>query len=88
MKYAFPQKGRGIVILDIKRQKDVIRLRVEDNGIGISEEINLEDKKKVGLHLVDLLVKQLDGTISISSAKDHGTAIEISFPSLAQTLQI
>ena len=88
LKYAFPQKDHGVVTLDIKRQKDVIRLRVKDNGIGLGKEISLEDEKKVGLHLVDLLVKQLDGAISISSAKDHGTAIEINFPSAAKTLHI
>jgi PAS domain S-box-containing protein len=50
-------------------------LIVSDNGVGISEEINLEKSNTLGLQLVNTLVDQLDGEIELKT--DAGTEFVI-----------
>jgi len=50
-------------------------LIVSDNGVGISENIDLESSSTLGLQLVSILVDQLDGRIELKS--DNGTEFNI-----------
>jgi PAS domain S-box-containing protein len=52
-------------------------LIVSDNGIGISEDFNLEDSSSLGLQLVKILVDQLEGQIELN--RDSGTEFTIRF---------
>ena len=63
IKYAFPDKNSGIISITIKKENDEIKLTVEDNGIGINQSLDRNLKRGIGLHIVDLLVKQLEATI-------------------------
>jgi len=51
---------------------------IEDNGIGIRKDFDINKIKSVGLNLVSLMVKQLDGKIQFIS--ENGTKIIIEFP--------
>jgi two-component sensor histidine kinase len=53
-------------------------LKIEDNGIGLPSSFDINKIKSIGLHLVNLLVSQLDGTITIRS--ENGTKILAEFP--------
>ena len=63
IKYAFPDKKSGILSILIKKEDDQIKLTVEDNGIGINQSLDRNLKRGIGLHIVDLLVKQLEASI-------------------------
>ena len=83
LKYAFPKKWKGKAELHItfqKKSKDKseIELTVRDNGIGIPETVDIEKTNTLGLHLVDILVKdQLQGTVKLQ--KKDGTQFKILF---------
>jgi two-component sensor histidine kinase len=53
-------------------------LMVEDNGVGLPEGFNWEQADSLGLQLVQVLTKQLDGTVRVD--RTSGTRFEISFP--------
>jgi two-component sensor histidine kinase len=53
-------------------------LIVSDNGIGIPENISLEDSDTLGVQLVTILVDQLDGEIKLN--RDSGTEFTIEIP--------
>ena len=57
-----------------------ILLTVHDNGIGLLNDFDINKTKSVGLHLVSLMVSQLDGNIKFIS--ENGTKIIIEFPEL------
>lgn len=82
-KYAFPGNPDGgkIKIVFSKKNKlpenNSCRLTVEDNGVGISRDINIRNTRTLGLQLVNMLVDQLDGTIQLSRKK--GTKFIITF---------
>lgn len=63
IKYAFPDNRKGIITISAKKLNDGIQLTVEDNGVGINHSVDRDIKRGIGLHIVDLLVKQLDASI-------------------------
>ena len=52
-------------------------LTISDNGVGIPNEISLENSDTLGLQLVNILVAQLDGEIELK--RDKGTEFIIRF---------
>lgn len=55
-----------------------ITLKVTDNGIGISEDRNLENDGTLGFLIIKTLVNQIGGKINVF--KNNGTTFEITFP--------
>ena len=78
VKYAFPDPQKGIVNIELKKINSQMVLIVEDNGIGLQKDFDINKIKSVGLHLVNLMVSQLEGNIKFTS--DNGTQIRIEFP--------
>ncbi|WP_339657479.1 histidine kinase dimerization/phosphoacceptor domain -containing protein [uncultured Maribacter sp.] len=76
LKYAFPDDRKGSIHLALKEKADLFVLEVSDNGIGIASD-KLVDGTGFGTHLVDLLVKQLDGKMILVT--DQGTSVCIQF---------
>lgn len=79
LKYAFPAKRKGKI--DIKIYEDTnnrMVLIVQDNGVGIPENFDIETTTSLGLTLVQELVEQLEGTIELE--RNHGTKFRITFP--------
>jgi PAS domain S-box-containing protein len=78
IKYAFPDSTNNIINVEMKQINSIIRLIVEDNGIGLPKNLEITKTKTLGLYMVDLLVKDLDGNIKYILTE--GTRIEIEFP--------
>ena len=52
-------------------------MKVSDNGIGIPENIDIEDLNSLGIQLVTSLVDQLDGELELK--RNNGTEFTIRF---------
>ncbi len=78
IKYAFPGYDEGIINIELKKENTQIVLIVEDNGIGLPDNFDITQIKSLGLDLVNLMVRQLDGKIKFISG--IGTLIETKFP--------
>lgn len=80
IKYAFPEDREGkisISILSIEENK--FKLIVKDNGIGAPEGADLKKSDTLGIQLVTLLTRQLNGTLEIISEKEKGVEFNITF---------
>ncbi|HAE20893.1 MAG TPA: histidine kinase [Spirochaetaceae bacterium] len=77
MKYAFPGKADGLLIISFLSEGDSLVLRVQDDGIGIAESIDFGHSSGLGLQLVHALAGQLDGSIRLERTK--GTSIILEF---------
>ena len=78
LKHAFPENNNGKIKVEFVRTgKKHYKLKVSDNGIGMSKKINLNDPKTLGLQLINSLVEQLEGKIKVTS--DEGTSFTIVF---------
>jgi two-component sensor histidine kinase len=79
LKYAFPagQKGRILITLNRGRGQSY-EFAVHDNGVGLPASIRHDKAKTTGLHLVNLLTQQIDGSVSVQ--RKNGTSFKITFP--------
>ncbi len=78
LKHAFPDGRKGTIRIDLQKSSGNILYRLSDDGIGFPADIDFENTTTLGMELVNNLVMQLMGTISISS--EAGTQFEIIFP--------
>ena len=69
LKYAFKEKKKGVINIQLFEKNKNVHLIVQDNGVGLPEEINYEDTESLGLQLVITLVEQINGTIKLENKK-------------------
>ncbi len=78
VKYAFPAGRRGIIRIQLKKKSDTLHLVVEDNGIGLPDDLDVAYPSSFGLQITtNMVTKQLGGTIEVQ--RDNGTAFHIKF---------
>lgn len=91
LKHAFPGDRRGTVQVELGYVRSSIdaekgqtldeglgRLTVQDDGIGMPPGLKFDETRSMGLHLVNVLVEQLRGTLELETAA--GTRVTIEFP--------
>lgn len=84
----------GRVYLSVYTSDDMVRITVQDNGGGMSEEVlktafdpfvtTKDDRPGLGLSICQQIVERMGGTIILSSELGKGTAAEIELPSLQE----
>jgi two-component sensor histidine kinase/ActR/RegA family two-component response regulator len=79
LKHAFPDGADGEIHIELLHEmNDKIRLTVSDNGVGLSDKIDLQGSSTLGLQLVNILVEQLHGDIFLERA--NPTRFDLRFP--------
>ncbi|MDI9623703.1 MAG: histidine kinase dimerization/phosphoacceptor domain -containing protein [Methanothermobacter sp.] len=76
LKYAFNGRTQGTIYISFKRVEDNLELKVKDDGIGFPVG-KLQENKSLGLKLVNILVGQLKGKMSVES--HDGSCFKIIF---------
>ncbi len=81
LKHAFPEGRQGLIRIELSRgPDDQIVLRVADDGIGFPKDSDFRLAVSFGLQIVNLLVGQLDATLTLD--RDQGTVITVTFREL------
>jgi len=85
LKYAFTAKEKGDLSISLKLEKDkLLLLTVCDDGIGIPKKIQFSNTKTLGLRLVRVLTRQLNGIAELKEnpycKKSRGTMFVFRFP--------
>jgi len=78
LKHAFPKGRDGEIHVGMRSEDNRVVLTVKDNGIGFPDAIDLTNLKSMGLELVNILVRQMNGKIDMQV--DAGTTWTITFP--------
>ncbi|MCG1034877.1 sensor histidine kinase [Polaribacter sargassicola] len=77
-KYAFTKGKENTLSISINKENDDnFKLIIEDNGPGLSDDIDIKKTKSLGLRLITRLVKQLHGKLKLTN--DNGARFEILF---------
>ena len=76
LKHAFSH-GPGELSIDLRQQEQAITLTVSDDGVGLPENVVVQDSESLGLKLVNILVGQLHGSMTVH--REGGTRFTIEF---------
>jgi two-component sensor histidine kinase len=80
-KHAFPKGYHGRIEIQISQdEKEIIYLKVGDNGVGLPPEIDWKQSPSLGLKLVRILSKQLKASITLDT--QLGTLFTLTFKPL------
>ena len=78
LKYAFPNKSHGTIYITLHFDGDAhYTLTVRDDGIGLPPNLEIKNVNSLGLKLVEVLAKQLEGTLQVNSR--FGTEFSLRF---------
>jgi PAS domain S-box-containing protein len=78
LKHAFVGRSEGTVVVVLRTDENGrVRLRVADNGVGMPAGLDWRNAQSLGLRLVQMLTRQLNGTVEANC--DVGTEFVISF---------
>ncbi len=76
-KHAFPDK-EGELSIYLDSQENCFRLVISDDGVGFPENVDFQNiETSLGLKLVNILVKQIEGSIEVD--RTFGTKFSINF---------
>jgi PAS domain S-box-containing protein len=78
LKYAFQNNDGGTITLTSQQLDQTYNLQIKDTGNGLPPDFDLSRSRSLGLRLVDRLVKQLRGSITMQY--DKGMVFLIEFP--------
>jgi two-component sensor histidine kinase/ABC-type amino acid transport substrate-binding protein len=77
IKYAFPDKDNGTIMITFKHENEKNILIIKDNGIGLPAEFDLDNILTLGYDLVKALTDQLHGSLEIK--RSAGTEVVLTF---------
>ncbi len=67
VKYAFPGRKKGKVLIKLKKTGKFISLEISDNGKGFPADFKIENADSLGLKLVQTLAEQLQGSLKLAT---------------------
>jgi two-component sensor histidine kinase len=78
LKYAFHGRSEGRIVIEFSKQsEEKLKLIIRDDGIGLPENLDVENAESLGLQLVTTLITQIGGELEIVVSK--GTSFNILF---------
>lgn len=78
LKHAFAGRDTGTLAVSLRRGEDQVVLTVADDGVGMPESVDPANSTEVGLTVVQAVVQQLNGELTVERA--GGTGVSIRFP--------
>jgi PAS domain S-box-containing protein len=82
LKYAFPNEREGEILVQLSCTGDeTVKLTVADNGVGLPARFDWKESQTLGLRIMNILGRQLDGAIQREAGA--GTVFSLTFPRMA-----
>lgn len=79
LKHAFKGIEKGSISINLfKGENDIVKLIVEDNGVGLPDDFSVEGNSSLGLTLIDVLSRQLKAEYQYESSGE-GTRFMLEF---------
>lgn len=67
LKHAYSEEEGGEIVIEIYEKLGKVYIGVQDFGVGLPQGFKIEDSDSLGLGLVDTLVDQLDGELTLKT---------------------
>jgi PAS domain S-box-containing protein len=86
LKHAFPEVKNGAIKISLHSIDDnEMELTISDNGVGMPEKLDYTNVDSLGLKLVNILTKQIDGSLTMD--RGEGTVFRIRFSKQKEVVQ-
>ncbi len=83
VEHAFEEERGGAIEISCARDGDGLRLSIEDDGVGLPADFDLEKTSSLGLSIVSTLVGELGGQLSLGPrVAGAGTRVVVEVPSV------
>jgi PAS domain S-box-containing protein len=69
MKYAFNNVSDGLIYLEVAQKDNEVTVIYHDNGPGLPESFSFDDSEGFGMQLINMLVRQINGTIEVEKGE-------------------
>ena len=86
LEHAFPNRDRGTIWISLLHVSDIathdagITLTIKDDGVGVPPDFDFRQTDSLGLKLVRILTRQLEGKLECSFSQ--GTSFQVTFAEL------
>lgn len=77
-KHAFPDSQKGNIDISLVEKDGKLIMKIEDDGVGLPDDISVEKPTSLGLKLIRTLTKQLNGRSSLTNT-NSGSRFTLSF---------
>ena len=67
-KHAFPEVVKGRITVALTEDEETFTLEISDNGVGLPDNFDTQERKTLGMELIYILAEQLDSGLIIESA--------------------
>ena len=79
LKHAFPKGTSGEIVVEVRHApSDHVLLTVSDDGVGLPDNFNWKNSRSLGLPIVEILTKQLGGTLTVHRKPGASFTVEFS----------
>lgn len=79
IKYAFPS-GNGKISVKAEQKNNVCTICIQDSGVGLKKDFNEESNPGLGMHLIQVLAKQIDIEVKMNNMVGVGYQLMFSIP--------
>jgi two-component sensor histidine kinase len=81
LKHAFANsENSNEVIVKLQSDNENFEMEICDNGKGLPADLDISKVTSLGLRLVTMLTRQLQGTYKYESIQEQGTTFKVTFP--------
>ncbi len=77
-KHAFEGRNGGVLSVILNCEESEVFVKITDNGIGLPESLDPEESDSLGLHLIKVLTRQLNGKSELKNT-ENGTEFTLRF---------
>ena len=79
-KHAFADGRSGNLQICLRREGEKVRLRVQDDGVGLPAGFELERDDGLGFKVIGVFADQMGGQFSVENIASSGVAFDLQFP--------
>jgi two-component sensor histidine kinase/ligand-binding sensor protein/DNA-binding response OmpR family regulator len=76
LKYAFEDRGVGKITVESRIESGRVHFSYEDDGVGIPDQVTFENSTGFGMQLINMLVRQMNGTIQLDRVSGKKFVLE------------
>ena len=79
IRHGFRDRDQGRIEIDVTVDGEVAQLQITDDGAGLKPDWR-QKSKSIGLKLVELMARQIGGSVEIAPRAEGGTKVVVRWP--------